>query len=556
MPAPGVWDHAGRVGYHLRPGPGGLTAWDWARYIDYMDRHFPGKGRASEMALATPESQGVPSAAIGRWMEACGRELDAMHGFVIVRHGKVIAEGSWKPYDTLNRPHMLYSHSKSFTSAAIGFLVDDGKVDLDERVLDIFPDKAPASPCDNLKALRVRDLLTMTAGAEVAKYSDREKDLDWERRFLSGSFAARPGTEFDYDSDATYMLSCIVGRRSGLDLMSFLGERLFGKIGIRSASSAVSPGGTPCGGWGMCMTTRDIARFGQFMLQEGAWGGDRLLSKTWVGLATGRQTATGRVLSAKAAALDASDWNQGYGFQFWRCRNGGYRAAGEYGQLTIVLPDQDAVISLNAGLDDMQKELDLVWEHLLPNMGDALPEDPVSVRTLRQCCAALAMPVPEGRCEVPDVFVGKKVALAKNLRDVRSVTLVRGADGLRLYIETGAGVSAVPVGLGEWKAGEILLDDKKYENLGDCTGMRPTAAAAALCGDGVLRVRILLADTPGRIELDFREKGGAVSVSGGIRFMRGSDLVSVRDEERRSQPGGELPDAARGADGAKLLSAH
>ena len=528
MPAPGVWDHSGRVGYHLRPGPGGLTAWDWARYIDYMDRHFPGRTPAPEMVTATPESQGVPSAAIGRWLEACGRELYAMHGFVVVRHGRVIAEGSWKPYDTLNRPHMLYSHSKSFTSTAIGFLVDDGKVDLDERVLDIFPDKAPAEPNENLKALRIRDLLTMNAGATLTNYVDRENDLDWERRFLASEFGVKPGTEFNYDSIATYMLSCIVGRRSGRDMMSFLKERLFDKIGIGPVSSSVSPSGTPCGGWGMYMTTRDLARFGQFLLQEGVWNGERLLSREWVRLATGRQTATGKVLAAKDAAVEASDWKQGYGFQFWRCRNGAYRADGAAGQFTIVLPEQDAVISLNAGLGDMQRALDLVWGYLLPNMGDALPEDPVSVRTLRQCCAALAIPVPEGRGKVPDVFVGKKVELAKNLRGFKSVTLSREDGGLRLDIETPAGVSSVPVGLGEWKAGEIRVDDKKYENPGDYIGAHPTAAAAALGGDGVLRVRILVTDTPGRVELAFRDGGGSVSVSGKVHFMRGCDLSSTK----------------------------
>jgi len=486
--------------------------------------------RAPEMSTATPESQGVPSAAIGRWLEACGRELDSVHGFVIVRHGKVIAEGSWKPYDTLNRPHMLYSHSKSFTSTAIGFLVDDGKADLDERVLDIFPDKAPALPGENLKALRVRDLLAMNAGASVAKYADRENDLDWERMFLSRDFPVKPGAEFAYDSMATYMLSCIVSRRSGMDMMGFLKCRLFDRIGISSVKSSVSPSGTSCGGWGMYMTTRDIARFGQFLLQEGVWNGDRLLSREWIRLATGRQTATGKVLSVRKAAASASDWDQGYGFQFWRCRNGAYRAAGAYGQFTVVMPEQDAVVSLTSGLNDMRKELGLVWEYLLPNMGDALPEDPVSVRALRQCCASLAIPVPEGSVDIPEGFLGKKVSFAKNMRGFKSVALARGDGGLGLDIETPAGVSAVPVGLGEWKAGEIRVDDKKYDNAGDYIGVRPTAAAAALGADGVLHVRILVTDAPGRIELDFSEKGGDVSVSGKFRFMRGGDLVSERGE--------------------------
>src|SRR5574344_1672925 len=130
---------------------------------------------ASAFALmepATPESQGVPSEAILKFIDGCEKTFDAgdlgaMHGFVIVRHGKVIAEGSWKPFDTLNETHMLYSHSKSFTSTAIGFLVDDGKLDLDERVADIFPEDLPEHPADGICEIRVRELLTMNVGSDL-----------------------------------------------------------------------------------------------------------------------------------------------------------------------------------------------------------------------------------------------------------------------------------------------------------------------------------------------------------------------------------------------------
>ena len=142
---------------------------------------------AAEMEYATPESQGVDSQAILNWIDACEKTFDGVkegnvHGFVIVRHGKTIAEGSWKPFDTLNEPHMLYSHSKSFTSSAVGFLADDGKIDLDERIVDIFPDELPANPSDNLRQLRVRDLLTMNVGKKDHLLRDGG---DWVREFLS-----------------------------------------------------------------------------------------------------------------------------------------------------------------------------------------------------------------------------------------------------------------------------------------------------------------------------------------------------------------------------------
>ncbi|MBR2837676.1 MAG: serine hydrolase [Kiritimatiellae bacterium] len=524
FPPPGAWDHSGRVGYHLRPGGGELTAWDWERYMDYMDRHLPGPRNSPEMAPATPESQGVPSAAIGRWIEACEKELDSMHGFVIVRHGRTIAEGSWSPFDTLAKPHMLYSHSKSFTATAIGFLVDDGKLDLDARVVDLLPDKAPGELSENLKALRVRDLLTMNAGADdVSGPSD--PGGDWERQFLAGTFGAKPGMRFRYDSLATYMLSAIVQRTSGKDLIDFLRERLFDKIGIGPVTSSASPGGVSCGGWGMYMTTRDIARFGQFLLQGGVWNGERILSSEWVSLATSRQTWSGRAGSQAEADASASDWAQGYGFQFWRCRFGAFRADGAGGQFTIMLPAEDAVVSIHAGLANMQKELDLVWEHLLPAMGDPLPENPAAAKTLRECCASLALPPLSGTGgDVPGGVLGQTVAVSVNPRGVKSLRLDRADGGLRLAFEARAGMCELPVGLGEWKAGEIRIDPEKYENLGAYIGTHPTAASAAAEKGGAFHVRVLFTDAPGLLDLFFRPSDDGLAVDGRLDVMRGCEL--------------------------------
>ena len=230
--------------------------------------------RAQDFALVSPESQGVSSKAIQGWIEACESESATntlkgfVHGFVILRHGKTIAEGTWAPQDTLGNPHMLYSHSKSFTSTAVGFLVDDGKIDLDDRLISFFPDRAPAEPSENLRQVRVRDLLTMNLGANR---TDAERDDitgDWVKALLHNKIDNDPGMVFKYDSGATHLLAAIVEKVSGKPLMTFLKERLFDPIGMKSPWSTVSPTGVACGGWGMNMTTRDIARFGQFMLQK------------------------------------------------------------------------------------------------------------------------------------------------------------------------------------------------------------------------------------------------------------------------------------------------
>ena len=433
---------------------------------------------ATGLPTATPESQGVPSEAVLRWIEDCeetaatnGFGHGFVHGFVIVRHGKVIAEGSWAPQDTLNEPHMLYSHSKSFTSTAVGFLVDDGKLDLDERVIDIFPDKAPSAPSENLRQLRVRDLLTMNVGADRTDSENDDIRGDWVRAFLANEIQHTPGTCFKYDSGATHLLAAIVERRSGRKLMDFLGERLFGPLGMTSPWSTVSPTGVACGGWGMNMTTRDLAKFGQFLLQKGVWDGRRLLSSEWIDMASARQTWSGAIVVAVQTVGSGSDWAQGYGFQFWRCRHGAFRADGAAGQLTVVFPDEDAVVSVNAGLGDMQRELDLIWRHLLPAFGaNALPENKAARERLSRKCATLALPLDDAH---PEIFAGLDKATVESAGD--GWTLVK--DGRRLA-----------VGKGVWKVTDWTFTDDLVEPLFNDCGTRRIAANGTVGTNGALTV--------------------------------------------------------------------
>ena len=477
----------------------------------------------AEMEYATPESQGVDSQAILNWIDACEKTFDGVkegriHGFVIVRHGKTIAEGSWKPFDTLNEPHMLYSHSKSFTSSAIGFLADDGKIDLDERIVDIFPDELPANPSDNLRQLRVRDLLTMNVGKKDHLLRDGG---DWVREFLSKDFEKKPGTGFRYDSDATYMLAAIVEKRTGRELMDFLKERMFDKIGISSAWSTTSPQGIACGGWGMNMTTREIARFGQLYLQQGKWGGECILSPSWVALATTRHTWSGWGNIGVKALGEGSDWEQGYGFQFWRCHHGAYRADGAAGQFTVILPERDMVVSINAGLRDMQKELSLIWDYLLPGAKDAPLAEGEALACLRQRIDALAIPPKAGGSAGLDGFLGKTYDFKSNHRGIESARFERDGGNLVCILKVPAGEQKIPVGVGEWKKGEMRFDVQDYEFLGAYIGVHRTAASAGVGADGTLSARIYLIGDTGHIDLSVSPDKGA---SGEFWAMNGCKL--------------------------------
>ena len=441
---------------------------------------------AAPLERATPESQGVPSAAILRWIDACEREIPAphaLHGFVILRHGRTVAEGTWAPYDTLNKPHMLYSHSKSFTSTAIGFLVDDGKLDLDARVLSFFPDKAPANPSDNLRAMRVRDLLAMNVGASFTDAERKDIEGDWVKAFLANDIEREPGTVFKYDSCATHVLAAIAERVSGMKLMDFLKARLFDPLGMTSPWTTFSPTGVACGGWGMNMTTRDLARFGQLYLDRGMWEGKRILSREWVTLATARQTWSGAIA---VTGEDGSDWHQGYGFQFWRCRHNAFRADGASGQFTIVMPEQDAVVSIHAGLRDMQQELNLVWKHLLPAFGPKpLPENAAAQKALATRCAALALPVQKGDAR-PSPLPLAAARVSKNPFNFTDAALEKTARGWSLVRPDGMRLA---IGDGAWAVTPYTFSQSNVEALFALIGTRDVAVSGAWTAPGVLTAR-------------------------------------------------------------------
>ena len=484
-------------------------------------------GTWAEMEPATPESQGVSSEAILRFIDAAEKTFDggtrgALHGFVIVRHGKTIAEGSWKPFDTLNETHMLYSHSKSFTSSAIGFLADEGKIDLDERIVDIFSNEAPATVSENLAQLRVRDLLTMNVGKRdhLARGGG-----DWVREFLGRDFFRKPGTGFKYDSDATYMLAAIVEKKSGEKMMDYLKRKMFDRIGITKAWTTYSPQGIPCGGWGMNMTTRELARFGQLYLQRGQWNGEAVLSPFWVDLATARHTWSGWQNVGVKSLGEGSDWEQGYGFQFWRCTCGAYRADGAAGQFTVVMPEQDMVVSVNAGLDNMGRELAYIWKHLLPAAKDApLPENPAVQAKLRARIAALAIK-PLNGCRLAAAnpeSIDRTFEFKDNHRGFKSVRFESQPIGCICTLVTRAGEQRFPAAFGAWAEGSIRIDTEDYEGLGSYIGEHKTMASCGFDQDGSFRFKAYLPRDTGWLEFTVKDGG----LTGEFRAMHGCRLES------------------------------
>lgn len=321
-----------------------------------------GQTATESLALprSTPESQAVDSEAIIEFISAADSEVNDIHSLMVVRNGYVVVEAWWKP-ESAEKNHILWSLSKSFTSTAVGFAVQEGKISVDDLVIDFFPDKLPDSPSRNLKTMRIRDLLTMSAGHQT-EVNLRGTEGDWVEAFLSHPVPHIPGTHFKYNTPATYMLSAIVQKVTGETVLDYLRPRFFEPLGIENPQWDTSPQGISLGGYGLYVRTEDIAKLGQFYLQNGSWNGEQLLPDSWVRMATTKQVSNG--------SNPNNDWNQGYGFQFWRCRHNAFRGDGRDGQFCIVLPEKQVVIAITSKTNDMGAELQLVWDKLLPAFKD------------------------------------------------------------------------------------------------------------------------------------------------------------------------------------------
>lgn len=308
---------------------------------------------------SSPESQGVSSKDIADYLIKADREVVSMHSFMMVRNGKVIAEAWWKP-ETPEKPHVLWSLSKSFTSTAIGLAVQEGKLSIDDHVLKFFPDDVPDELSANLKAMRVRDLLTMTTGHQ--NEVNLRNQSNWVKAFLAHPVPHKPGTHFQYNTPATFMLSAIIQKVTGQTLPEYLRTRLFEPLGIEQPQWDLNPQGIAIGGYGLYLKTEDIAKFGQLYLQKGKWQGKQIIPEEWVDQATSKQVSNG--------SDPTKDWDQGYGFQFWRCRHNAFRGDGKDGQFCIVMPELNTVIAITANTNNMQAALSLVWDKLLPAIHD------------------------------------------------------------------------------------------------------------------------------------------------------------------------------------------
>ena len=330
---------------------------------------------------ATPESQGICS----DLFTALLRELDAskdteMHHFMALRHGKVICECNFAPYPK-GMWHITHSMCKSITGMAIGMLIEEEKLKLDENIYDIFPDHINAFSKIFRPVITVENLLTMTSGITFNE-SGIVSGNDWLGSFLNASVNGKPGTEFQYNSLNTYVLSAIVTKRTGETLTEYLTPRLFGPLGITKYYWETCPKGITKGGWGLFLCAEDMAKLGQLYLQRGKWNGQQLVSEYWIEISTARH-------------LKTQNDTYGYGYQLWmEQRPGSFEYNGMLGQNVIIYPDMDMVLVTNAGNKEMFQDcimLNIIRKYFPVNYhpADVLPENPLSYSLLKRLCGEL-----------------------------------------------------------------------------------------------------------------------------------------------------------------------
>jgi CubicO group peptidase (beta-lactamase class C family) len=452
----------------------------------------------------SPESQGVLSSGIRNFLKATQESGLEWHSFMLVRHGNVVAEGWWKPFDATYK-HTLYSLSKSFTSSAIGFLVKEGKITVEDQVIQFFPNDLPAAPSENLKAMKIKHLLTMNTGHEK-EANLRASNETWIKTFLAQEVVFTPSTHFLYNTPATYMLGAIVHKVTGQTLEAYLKPRLFTPLSIDGFDWEKSPQGLNTAGWGLRVKTEDIAKFGQFYLQKGRWQGQQLLPEAWIQEATSKQTTS---------QTGDSDWSQGYGYQFWRCKPGFYRGDGAFGQFCMVMPEQDAVLVMTCESWNLQKTMNVAYETLLPALTNSpIAENPAELSALKNDLNTLSLPVTKGATssKLSARYSDKIFNVEKNELGIQQIAFGLFPDAGVLRVDCGDGLKKIGFGWEKWKVNKNVLKNP-FPVANRTHALSKIAATATWLNDTTLQINLKFVEAIHGDKLTIHFNDNTVSVS-------------------------------------------
>ncbi|HWA35406.1 MAG TPA: serine hydrolase [Cyclobacteriaceae bacterium] len=412
---------------------------------------------SNALPVSTPEAEGMSSAGILKFLNAADNGKNELHSFVIVRHGKIVSEGWWKPYASDLR-HVMYSVSKSFTSTGVGLAIAENKLKLTDKVMSFFPESIPDTLSSYMKGMTVQDLLKMSTGMNTDPLFNARSSNDWPKAFMSSPVEHKPGTVFKYNNMASFMLSAIVQKATGEKLLDYLKPRLFDPLGIKNIVWDETPAGYTFGAIGLKIGSEDMAKFGQMLLQKGKWKGKQIVPQSWVEEATSSQISNEDPNNTVPKEL--SDWQQGYGYQFWRGRNNTYRADGLGGQFIIVIPEKDAVVVLTAAAANTQEEMNLVWDNLLPAMQEKrIPVDKKVSDELAKRIAGLSCSTASNAASsaFQKKISGKKIEVAQNELGIGELSIAIDEKTARVLITRSEGKYEFTAGLNTWKLSPTKL---------------------------------------------------------------------------------------------------
>ncbi|GAB3878015.1 serine hydrolase domain-containing protein [Terrabacter terrigena] len=462
---------------------------------------------------STPSAQGVDASGILDLVDAVEREHLGLHSLMVVRHGHVVAEGWWRPY-AADRVHLAYSLSKTLTATAVGFLAQEGRLSLDDRVLDHFPELDPNAVAPGWDDVRVRHCLSMTVGHEEDAWThvfdrmngyDFDAAGDWVPRVFATTPTRDPGTVFAYNQVATYVLAVIVRQLTGGGVADVLHPRLLVPLGVQeSIPWHRDPLGRELGFTGSHLTTETIASVAQLYLDRGRWNGRQLLSEAWVDEAT---RAFGPLNEDPGAD---EDWRRGYGYSFWMQRFG-FRGDGAYGQFLVVLPEHDTVVAVTAEQQRMQSTLDALWEHLVPAIG--APGSAAAEAALAERLAGLEIPAMTGEALGPDHAEFNRSSSSDLAPDYAAVSVTREGAELVLGLARRGEWLRVPVGVGAWRESELVAAGATL----------PVVASGGWVDEDTFRAEVIAIETPHRFRVEARLRSADADLTWRMVPLTGHD---------------------------------
>lgn len=498
----------------------------------------------------TPWEAGLDLEQLIKLYQFLARPEMGMHSFMVLRHGKVASEAWWAPY-TPEKPHTMFSASKTFTGLAAGFAVEEGLLHLDDRVVDFFPDYLPAGTCENMEKMRVRHLLTMTTGfakdphdfpwprpddilatgPHCCHQGIEQPQIDWIRNFFNHYVAYEPGTEFVYCTHGTYMLSAVIQRAVGRTVSAYLNEKLFLPLGIGTPFWETGPDGCTVGGWGLMLTTEQLAVVGQWMLNGGNWKGTQLLSREWIRDASSVHITMGHLDEPHMA---------GYGYQMWiDQREGACHFKGAFGQECTVIPGKDMIIAYTGGSSSQARRAaaEKIWELLVTPAGPprSAPEHPEELYRLISSLAIRPQAgAPSWEAEQAGLWTKKRYVFGDNRLNFTRLSLEFAqspgqCDQLTLGI--GDRSFTVPVGFGAWQRGTTCMSAQETDT--DVSIIFEHVSSSGAWRDGHYFVTLCFDETSyiSQLEISFRTGGVILRHTRNCSFFAASDAELTGVEE-------------------------